>query len=177
MRAIRRFVGCALTNGVQSVLGRVALGLATTIERVGHRFYAGEPVIPHLNSLAEALEVIARVDPVRAARFRSDAPRILISRTVPNQYWWKLRAVVVNAEMLNRKPLLDLVFVFVELSVFARLQSRFGARLGSQRANRLQRDALRAQIAFAERLIEEGDLAASTYLSYYRSQVASRIRE
>jgi hypothetical protein len=157
-------------------MGQFALALAGKQEGAGHQLYFGEPISrPSLETIVQALELIARVDPVRSRRFRRDAPHVLIAPSAPTQYWWRTRTAVINVRLVTPSKPLDTVFVLVELSVFARLQRKFGARLGVANTQRLWIDGLRAQAAFAERLVNRGEQAAETHLVVYRQKLASML--
>lgn len=141
---------------VQGLLWRAALVVADREYVQGFVVYhePGGEMTDELRKLRGALALIQRVDGRRFERLQRDLPTILFSDT-PTEYWRYARVAVLNVRAVREQDEASLSGSLVELGAIARLRL-LGARLGRERAHRVERRAAKERDAFFVTLVTAG---------------------
>jgi hypothetical protein len=133
----------------------------------------GEEREQAFDKVEEALKLISRHDPVRFSRLRKDVKRILVagSDSYRRGYWVRRSATCVLTSRYVGTPEIrsrEVAGTIVHEATHARLE-RAGIRTTATSRDRVERLCVKAQLAFARRIPDAGDL-----VTHYEETLAER---
>lgn len=162
-RRVARIVA-GVSSRMPRSIGRLAVDLLRCamvylLEAVEHRGYsivdfASDPAASdRMRNVVEALDLLARVDPVRLSRFRRYCKRIAIAPTpgTDGQYWPRARAVALDRGFLLRASVEEIALAIVHETAHARLAA-VGIGYGEAIRPRVERACVGEERRFARRL-------------------------
>lgn len=176
MPAVTYFATRYLMLPVRRASERFLLRNAESLQHDGFTLYettGREQSSEVLVQLKRALQLIEELDPCRYSRMRRDMPRIAIAERGGARYWYATRTGVVDHPLVHGRSAATIAVMLVNVAARARVMNTpLGRKLPPVALQRLAHLAVKAQIAFANKLPQEDHPGLHNLLAHLHQQLA-----